>query len=348
MLLFLLSVGCQSSADEKGDTSDVFLEPSTEDSGATEDTSQSETEDSGQPNEEVDDVALELGTGDFIELSFIAADSFTIGAPEGEVGSWFERQQEVTLTNNYYLMTTEVTQKMFETVMGYSSLEDQETSGEEGSYGVGPNHPTYYVSWHMAAHFANMLTEYHNEIHEDDLEECYSCLAEGPSVFCEQAVDPYSCSGYRLPTSAEWEYGARAGSEKAFWTPNGGGDIQIGYDGHWGCSTDWTLSDGSVLGDLAWFCGNNSNHGSKEIAQKLPNDFGLYDMHGNIGEWTHDSFWEYSDTAVVNPTNQDYPFKVLRGGNWSREPESLRAGHFSATDPSYRMFFVGFRIARTQ
>ena len=95
-------------------------------------------------------------------------------------------------------MTTEVTQGMFSQLMGYQSHD-----GQSSLYGVGSDYPAYYVSWHMAADFANQVTQRHNTLNGTNLQQCYSCSGSETGVTCSVSVNPYQCTGYRLPTEAE-------------------------------------------------------------------------------------------------------------------------------------------------
>ena len=296
------------------------------------------------------DENLDLGGGTSIDLVLISGGTFDMGSPGTENGRGSdETQHHVTLTNDIYVMTTEVTQGMFSQLMGYESHHGLPTTDVMGSYGVGSDHPAYYVHWHMAAAFANKATTRHNTIQNTNLQQCYSCSGSGTAVRCTQEIQPYTCSGYRLLTEAEWEYAARAGTAASIWTENGGGDIPSGYAHYNGCSLDWTLSDGSILGEGAWFCANNdgSSYGSKEVATQIPNDFGLYDMNGNVWEWTHDRYAPYTSTSQVNPVQTDGSLHVVRGGDWFDTPDQLRSAARSGSQPTQQYSDFGFRLGRT-
>ncbi len=108
---------------------------------------------------------------------------------------------------------------------------------------------------------------------------------------------------YRLPTEAEWEYACRAGTTTEF--PFG--------------------DDASKLGDYAWYAGNSTGKYQK-VGTKKPNAWGLYDMLGNVMEWTLDQYAPYTAGAQVNPwvkATQPYP-NAVRGGSWNDPPEMLR------------------------
>jgi formylglycine-generating enzyme required for sulfatase activity len=150
---------------------------------------------------------------------------------------------------------------------------------------------------------------------------------------------------YRLPTEAEWEYACRAGTRTTYYFGN----------------------DPKELDKYAWYS-NNSNNKFHKTGQKLPNAWGLYDMLGNVSEWTLD---HYDEKAMVNmadkttdpvaaPNKSRYP-KVLRGGSFFDDANQLRCSNRFKSDPSWNMrdpqipkskwwlteaSFVGFRIVR--
>ena len=120
---------------------------------------------------------------------------------------------------------------------------------------------------------------------------------------------------YRLPTEAEWEYACRAGTTTAF------------YFG----------SDASKLGDYAWYSANSGGKYQK-VATKKPNAWGLYDMLGNVMEWTLDQYAPYKPGPEVNPwvrATQPYPHAV-RGGSWNDAADMLRCAARVASDPSWK------------
>ncbi|MFM7926023.1 MAG: formylglycine-generating enzyme family protein, partial [Planctomycetaceae bacterium] len=132
---------------------------------------------------------------------------------------------------------------------------------------------------------------------------------------------------YRLPTEAEWEYACRGGTKTAF----SFGD------------------DEAELGKYAWFEGNVWGIGEKyahRVAQKLPNPYGLFDMHGNVWEWCSDWFGHYPSTPLTDPRGPDAgSFRVLRGGSWVDEPSFVRCAYRSSLIPEYRDDgFYGFRL----
>jgi formylglycine-generating enzyme required for sulfatase activity len=131
---------------------------------------------------------------------------------------------------------------------------------------------------------------------------------------------------YRLPSEAEWEYAARAGT-----------------------TTEWSFDgDESKLRDYAWYS-QNSGGQTHQVGQKLPNAFGLFDMHGNVGEWTQDCWHEnYLDaptdgSAWIKSCSGEYA--VPRGGSWYSDPKYLRSTSRLRHGRVYRDGGNGFRLA---
>ena len=132
---------------------------------------------------------------------------------------------------------------------------------------------------------------------------------------------------FRLPTEAEWEYAARAGTTSDF---------------YWG--------QGEAK-DFAWF-NENSNNKTQPVGEKKPNAFGLYDMSGNVWEWVQDCWHDNYDqapgdgSAWQGQNNGDCSRRVLRGGSWDNEPDWLRSAYRGRNYPGYRNYDIGFRLAQ--
>ena len=130
---------------------------------------------------------------------------------------------------------------------------------------------------------------------------------------------------YRLPTEAQWEYACRAGTTTKF----SFGD------------------DESELGQYAWYDENseNTNHA---VGGKLPNAWGLYDMHGNVWEWCQDWYGDYPSGSVTDPSGATSSSgRVNRGGGWFNTADNCRSADRYRNSPSYRNYNLGFRVVRS-
>jgi len=141
---------------------------------------------------------------------------------------------------------------------------------------------------------------------------------------------------YNLPTEAQWEYSARAGSTTAFY--NGG---ITEYPDMFECEYDRNLDA------IGWYC-YNSGDKTHPVAQKAPNAWGLYDMSGNVSEWCQDWYGGYPLSAVTDPTGPSSgSYRVTRGAGYNFEAYSCRsASRIPYYLPGYRCSNVGFRLVR--
>jgi formylglycine-generating enzyme required for sulfatase activity len=208
----------------------------------------------------------------------------------------------------FYIDKYEVTQGEYERVMG-----------KNPSRWKGQDNPVEQIRWANAVEYCNARSR-----------------LEGLSP----AYDPktgecnFQADGYRLPTEAEWEYAARAGSSTRY---------------HFGVSP-------MDLGNYGWFK-ENCTRRPQPVGTREPNPWGLYDVYGNVWEWCHDFYQEdyYQQSPEENPrgpaAGKD---RVVRGGCWNSRPHECRSAYRNYEDPGYTDVcfgkdihgFVGFRCVR--
>jgi len=180
----------------------------------------------------------------------------------------------------------------------------------------GPDKPVEQVDWYHAVLFCNIRSL------KEGLKPCY----DTKSLACDFEAD-----GYRLPTEAEWEYACRAGTQ----TKYSFGD------------------DPAKLKTCAWFKAN-ADKATHSVGQKAPNPCGLYDMHGNVAEWCHDSYSEtyYQRGESKDPRGPSSGDKrVLRGGSWRANDEGCRSSARNSenarfADACFGSDAYGFRCVR--
>ncbi len=238
-------------------------------------------------------------SADFVKVK---AGSFQMGSPSSESGRYSDEDlHEVTISRDFEIQSTVVTQAQYFLAMGYNPSSFKSKNYCPGDYveingtSLCPNNPVEQVSWNDAQEFIAKL---------NSTDAAYL---------------------YRLPTEAEWEYSARAGSQAAYWFGN----------------------DPNRLGDYAWFYGNSGDQ-THAVGSKGANSWGLYDASGNVWQWTSDWYGKYSTSRQTDPRGASSGSgRVLRGGSWNDNAQDLRSGARGSLDAGYRNYVVGFRLLRT-
>jgi formylglycine-generating enzyme required for sulfatase activity len=170
------------------------------------------------------------------------------------------------------------------------------------------NLPVESIKWQEAADFCNELSGMMG------LSDCYD-----GDYNCD-----LSSNGFRLPTEAEWEYAAR-----------GGIDMEYSFG-----------DNAAGLSRNGWYIGNSESK-TQPVAYKEPNPYGLYDMHGNVGEWCQDKFAFYNCGAQTDPViTEGAAMHVARGGSWASVARECRSAARVAYFEDRSTSTLGFRIVR--
>lgn len=253
-------------------------------------------------------IATAKNTGtSYIDMVRIPAGSFQMGNTGAHPGLSNELPvHTVTISRDFMMSKYEITQKHYEEIIGTNP-----------SNFKGKNLPVETVTWYDAVAFCNKLSDIEGR------DRCYS--GSGTSIVCDWSAD-----GYRLPTEAEWEYACKAGTTT---------DLYSGILKHDQCSP---LD--SNLHRIGWYCGNESLK-TREVGQKEPNSFGLYDMSGNVWEWCWDWLGSYSAIAETDPIGTSSgSLRIIRGGSWLNFANRSRSSFRYNDYPSSRYYYLGFRV----
>lgn len=201
--------------------------------------------------------------------------------------------------------------------------------------------PVVYVTWFGAVAYCNWLSE------KEGLQKCYGDINH-------RGNGDINKNGYRLPTEAEWEYACRAGTTTDYyWGDMKKQEVCKGavYVFKAETTTDSSWED-TVDGSFCWYSGNSENN-HHEVGTAggngRPNNFGLFDMSGNVWQWCSDWYGGYPSVKVVNPAGSSSGVrKAVRGGSWKQDGDLCRSSSRSDWPPNMGSNIVGFRIAKSQ
>jgi sulfatase modifying factor 1 len=276
-----------------------------------------------------------------MKLKLIPAGEFLMGSdetdPDASGGEMVNRKKHlVRITKPFYLGTTEVTVGQFRRFVESAGYKTEAESDGKGGYGWDEqgaafkqdpkytwrspgfaqtdDHPVVNVSWNDAVAFCDWLSK-----------------QEGQT--------------YRLPTEAEWEYSCRAGQATRYWSGNDPETL----------ATVGNVADGTAKEKYPnWISAITAKDGyifTAPVGHFRPNEFGLFDMHGNVSEWCIDWYDSdyYSKAPTADPLNSsEAAGRVIRGGGWRGIPRFCRSAVRSRDAPEFRHYFLGFRVARVR
>jgi formylglycine-generating enzyme required for sulfatase activity len=266
---------------------------------------------------------------------------FVMGSPPEQWGRspTLEEQLTVILDQSFEIMQHEVTLADWHT----EGLETPEPHPlDDATLCADENCPVGFVSWWSAIALANTYSEARG------LARCYTpsgCSGEpGTQDYACAAVSStmpslYECEGYRLPTEAEWEYAARAGTQTAYYA----GPIFPGPMTGVDCEYQ------PYLIDIAWY-EYNANDKPRPVGLKLPNAWGLYDMLGNMREWTNGRGNVPLPAGPVHNLEgalEEATLRTARGGFSLSEPRVTTANTRIGVGPATARIAWGLRLVRT-
>jgi hypothetical protein len=183
------------------------------------------------------------------------------------------------------------------------------------------------ITWYDAAAYCNWLSKAEGLPREEWCYDADQKFEEGMTLLSGYLKR----TGYRLPTEAEWEYACRAGS---------------GTSRYFG-------ERSQLLGEYAWYTKNSGDKWLLPVGRLKPNDFGLFDMQGNVREWCQDRalFYKKDREWTGDPENLgkliSSQSRVLRGGSFLSDARGVRSAARANNRPDYRTTGYGFRVART-
>ena len=261
-----------------------------------------------------------------MEFVPIPAGKFIMGSPVDESGRYPNEgpQHEVQITRAFYMGKFEVKVSEFrEFVRATGYRTEAEVKGYawvlRSSKPIGGHMQTMSSVWEKQAGLY-----WDNPGFSQKENHPVTCLSWNDVTEFANWLSKKTGHSYRLPTEAEWEYACRAGTKSGY-----------GFG-----------SDANELEKYAWHL-RNSERETHPVGQKIPNAWGLYDMHGNAREWCQDWYGEYAAGSVIDPVGPAIgAARLQRGGSWGAVAKDLRCAERSKSEPSRANNRLGFRLVR--
>ena len=249
----------------------------------------------------------------------ITGGSFLMGSPEDEAWRSDDETQHSVTVSDFYMSPYEVTQKEYEDAMGNNP-----------SSFSGDDLPVESVSWLDAVSYCNVRSQ------QEGLTSVY--VIDGQNVSWDRSAD-----GYRLPTEAEWEYACRAGTTTPFYMENSPSAEEANYYGHY----PYGIEDNYFSQSNLEVKPGEYRETTVAVESFSANPYGLYNMHGNVAEWTWDIYGTYPDGEQIDPIGADSGTRrVYRGGGWNDFAKNMRSAYRAMMDQDKGSFNIGIRLVR--
>ncbi|MBN2433070.1 MAG: formylglycine-generating enzyme family protein [Acidobacteria bacterium] len=274
------------------------------------------------------------------DLMFVAARTFRQGAPAEEPCRQPDEEPFThSLTRDFAVMATEVTRQMWADLRAAQPTLPADPSNIWGFYDY-PDFPVQQVSWYQTLLFANLLSL------EQGLTPCYyrdaafTTLLTADNYTSNDVYCDWDADGYRLPTEGEWEYFCRAGTTTPFW---------VAEPAYTAATCDQPCNGPADFPQLtaaeALVCEFTY---TTSVRGRLPNPWGVYDVHGNVSEWCWDWWAQHPAGLVTDYTGAaSGSARAVRGGNCWEQPADSRSARRFSQSPDVVNYRYGFRLCRT-